>query len=313
MLGSHRSSLAEIAPTSVGIDPLMLAGTDLLVVGFAFVTLLGDAWFLLAGLSLCYWFGPRLDESARPAAATAVGFATLALAVVLAIKSFTAIPRPPAVPTNPAELPALVGPFVAGEIDSSGFSFPSGHATGSTAVYGALGVLLAVGRRRRRYLLAGTVIVLVSFSRVVLQVHYLRDILAGMALGGVLLLVGLRVARGDDPLRPAHLRPDRVFLLAGVAALAGFGIALWAGHPDEIRQGAIGVGTAVGGVLTWRRFGDRLPAAPSVPPLWAAVGLLVAGGLWVAAYVGVFPLVGAALASAGGVAITLGLPLLARR
>ena len=297
---------------------LPLAVVDLLVVVFAFVTLLGDAWFLLIGLSVCYWVGPRLDDSARPAAATAVGFATLALAAVLAIKSFTAIPRPTAVPTNPAELPALVGPFVAGEIDSGGFSFPSGHATGSTAVYGALGILLAVGRRHRRYLLAGTLIVLISLSRVVLRVHYVRDVLAGMVLGGVLLLVGLRLARGDNRLRPDHLhsaylRPDRVFLLAAVAAIVGLGVALWAGHPDEIRQGAIGVGTAAGGLFTWRRLGDRLLAAPSVSPGWAAAGLLIAGGLWIAAYLGVFSLVGAGLASAAGVTIVLALPLLEQR
>ena len=70
----------------------------------------------------------------------------------------------------------------------SSWSFPSGHALESTAVYGVLA--LTVGRRLRRRRQCATVAVLgaalpllVGFSRVYLGVHYLTDVLAGWAAG----------------------------------------------------------------------------------------------------------------------------------
>jgi undecaprenyl-diphosphatase len=68
-----------------------------------------------------------------------------------------------------------------------GASFPSGHATGSAAFCfaGAI-VLLALNRRMRRRSFLLLVIVppvLVAASRVVLGVHYLSDVVAGLLLG----------------------------------------------------------------------------------------------------------------------------------
>ena len=283
---------------------LLLTPAELVVTTFAFVTLFGDAWFLVVGLALGYWIGPRSDETTRPAAATGIAIATLALAVVLAAKSYTAIPRPAAMPIDPAGLPETLANFVAGELDSGGFSFPSGHATGATVVYGSLGVLLTVGRRRWRYLLAGGAIGLISLSRLVLQVHYPRDVLAGMALGAILIAGYLWVVRDGD-----RWRVDRGFLLAGVAAVVGVVVAWQGGHAEELRHGMIGVGTAVGGGGVWRQYGERLVFGPAVSVPVAAGGLAVAGGLWIGAYEGLFGLVGAAVGSAAGVAVILGLPL----
>jgi membrane-associated phospholipid phosphatase len=289
----------------------LLTGNELLVTLFAVITLLGDAWFLLVGLSLAYWFGPHIDDTTRPVAVTVIGFATLALAAVLALKSYTAMPRPAALPIDPAGLPGVLAGFVAGELDSSGFTFPSGHATGATAVYGGLGLLLTVGRRRWRYLLAGSLCVLVSFSRVMLQVHYLRDILAGMALGALLIALGTRLGRGtssvegDDP----SFRPGRVFGLAGVVAAGGLLVAIDAGHAEEVRHAAIGIGTAAGGGLTWQQVGEQLPGAPAVSVPVAVGGLVAAGSVWIGAYEGLFGLVGAAVGGAVGVAVIVALPL----
>ena len=284
---------------------LLLTGTELLVTLFAFSTLLGDAWVLFVGLSVGYWIGPRVDDDSRAVAATVIALATLALAVVLAVKSYTAIPRPAATPIDPAGLPGSLAGFVAGELDSSGFAFPSGHATGVTAVYGGLAALLTIGRRRRRYGAAATMIALVSGSRVILGVHYPRDIVAGMALG-VGLIVLTRWVAADESL----LQADRVFLLAGVASVVGLGVAAAGGHTEEVRHAVIGLGTAVGAGVTWYRGGERLTAAPAVSIPVAAGGLVVAGGLWIGAYEGVFGLVGAGVGSAVGVVIILGLPLI---
>jgi membrane-associated phospholipid phosphatase len=80
------------------------------------------------------------------------------------------------------------------ELDT--YSFPSGHAMISTAVYGALAYLawsrLRTGRRRLT-LVAGTVVLvaLIDFSRIYLGVHYLSDVLAGSAGGAFWLAVSI--------------------------------------------------------------------------------------------------------------------------
>jgi len=76
------------------------------------------------------------------------------------------------------------------------YSFPSGHATISTAAYGALAYLAwsrLHTRRRRLMLVAGTVVLvaLISFSRLYLGVHYLSDVLAGVAAGAFWLAVSI--------------------------------------------------------------------------------------------------------------------------
>ncbi|HEY0804220.1 MAG TPA: phosphatase PAP2 family protein, partial [Pseudonocardiaceae bacterium] len=87
---------------------------------------------------------------------------------------------------------------------AGGASFPSGHTAGSAALYGILILMCAPVLTRGWRLLvvvAGTVFVLaVGASRVVLGVHYLSDVVAGLALGlvwaaGTLTLVAVVVAR----------------------------------------------------------------------------------------------------------------------
>jgi membrane-associated phospholipid phosphatase len=70
----------------------------------------------------------------------------------------------------------------------STFSFPSGHALVSLAVYGAIALLLArrISSHARRALLLGGAALLVlaiGFSRLYLGVHFLSDVLAGFAAG----------------------------------------------------------------------------------------------------------------------------------
>jgi undecaprenyl-diphosphatase len=69
----------------------------------------------------------------------------------------------------------------------SGPSFPSGHATAAAATFAAVALLL--GRRRRlstKAILAGVAVgaaVAVAASRVLLGVHWLTDVVAGLTLG----------------------------------------------------------------------------------------------------------------------------------
>ena len=70
----------------------------------------------------------------------------------------------------------------------SSFSFPSGHATTGVAVFGLLGLYAAAlattrGRRIAAVCAGFAVGGLVAASRVVLNVHFLSDVVAGACLG----------------------------------------------------------------------------------------------------------------------------------
>jgi membrane-associated phospholipid phosphatase len=72
-----------------------------------------------------------------------------------------------------------------GFASADGFSFPSGHASGSLLVYGMLAYLVVRHTPRRWHLpvaaLALVLVVFVGASRVLLQVHWFSDVLAGWA------------------------------------------------------------------------------------------------------------------------------------
>jgi undecaprenyl-diphosphatase len=74
-----------------------------------------------------------------------------------------------------------------------GYSFPSGHAMGSTIVFGALAYLAfrVLHRWRQRaaaIAFAATMILSISVSRIYLGVHWVSDVGAGIAAGLVWLL-----------------------------------------------------------------------------------------------------------------------------
>lgn len=77
-------------------------------------------------------------------------------------------------------------------IDISGFSFPSGHAMGSTAFFGSLIYVshrILKGKSKAFVMsLSAILILLISTSRVYLGVHYPTDIIAGI-VGGLFCIV----------------------------------------------------------------------------------------------------------------------------
>jgi undecaprenyl-diphosphatase len=88
-------------------------------------------------------------------------------------------------------------------IDEATHSFPSGHSMGSVITFGLLAyfLLLALSDRREKVavvLAAGTLALLVGFSRIYLGAHYFSDVVGGFAIGGAWLCAcvsGLEVAR----------------------------------------------------------------------------------------------------------------------
>ena len=76
------------------------------------------------------------------------------------------------------------------------YSFPSGHAFMSVALYGLLIWWIAVtvkNRIQRRWLIGSLFVLMtgIGFTRVYLQVHYFTDILAGWAYGTAWLCCGI--------------------------------------------------------------------------------------------------------------------------
>jgi undecaprenyl-diphosphatase len=67
------------------------------------------------------------------------------------------------------------------------YSFPSGHAAGTAAIYGVILYVLARPFSNRARVVAAVgyvlLVAVVAFSRLYLEVHYLSDVLAGASLG----------------------------------------------------------------------------------------------------------------------------------
>lgn len=272
---------------SVGEFTLVELLPDVVVVFFAGVTQLGDTWFLFVLLAGIYWFDDgRLAERPRHAGAVTIALVTCALAAVTLGKAAIAVPRPSTMPDVPTWLPGLLADWFAAEIESDGFGFPSGHATGAIVVYGALALLLdRLSNLRRRLVSAAVVVIAVAGSRVAIRVHYLVDVVAGTVLGGVILVVGLWLA-GDDRLRSSRtgrsLDPVPVFLLAALVAAGAVVVAAVAGNTSEIVAGGVGVGTGIGGAIGWQPLRGNEPAVPG----WIAGPMLaVTGGIWVGVFV----------------------------
>ncbi len=179
---------AEIHPL---FTPVMLA-----------ITFLGNPIFWVAIAAALYWRG---QENRGFFMMNLVVFASAAAGV---LKYAFARPRP-----SPADFKVMAGDGY----NTSGF--PSGHATiiaaGFTYCYGAI----------EKYLKAifVMIVILVLYSRMYLGMHYLSDVLAGLALGIVIGKLNL-IARNKlfhKNFKPSKLEDELVLVaLIAVAVLA---------------------------------------------------------------------------------------------
>ncbi|WP_439022839.1 phosphatase PAP2 family protein [Bacillus thuringiensis] len=81
-------------------------------------------------------------------------------------------------------------------LDALGYSFPSGHAMLSIMTFGFLAYIIAANLKSvtGKYvitILLGILIVWIGLSRIILNVHYPTDILAGYCFGGILLVIAI--------------------------------------------------------------------------------------------------------------------------
>lgn len=138
----------------------------------------------------------------------AVGFGVLAVA---GFKAALQIPRP-------VDIYAGI----------SAYSFPSGHTTLSTVIYGFLAVLSASSLPARwrwlPYALAAVLVGGIGFSRLYLGAHWLADVAAGIGLGTAwvaVLAIARARRRGND---------DRIRGLPGLALAVFCGAVAWHVH-----------------------------------------------------------------------------------
>lgn len=125
------------------------------------LSFLGSEFFYFAILVFLYW-GVSRRLSIRLATVT-----LLSLYVNFLLKNFFALPRPE-------------GPGLRILEENLDFSFPSGHAQSVTSFFFFLALSL---KRSSLFVLAGVLAFLVSLSRLYLGVHYVQDVLGGVALG----------------------------------------------------------------------------------------------------------------------------------
>jgi membrane-associated phospholipid phosphatase len=172
---------------------LVLSHSGLLSAARA-VTHLGDPTVVTAIAVVaavgCWFTGRRRDAAyllAVRAAAVVLGFA---------LKEVVARSRP-----------SLAHPVA----NASGYSFPSGHALGSAALYASLAVVVSGAVRRRDVRIAVTsaavvVSLAVAASRVLLGVHFPSDVLAGFVLGLAIAFLGRSAEPHSDPAAARHRR-----------------------------------------------------------------------------------------------------------
>lgn len=290
----------------VGITDLLQGyGEWPVIVLFALITQLGDVWFLfLLGGSL-YVAGeefPRWGiERRRGLFVLALVLAYVALIGVL--KNVFSLPRPPGAGEPPvvAWIPSTLGVIFHDITTAEGPGFPSGHALGTTMVWGGVALVLEREAYRTRLGVAGAVVALVGFSRLVLGVHYVVDVVVGVVLG--LLALGALYWLSDR-----GVDPERVLLFAVAVGLLG----LFMGVTFD---SVAALGGAFGGWLVWRSVAEMTPAHPSNRREVVAgfVAFALVSGLFAVVYAltpsHVLSFLGAAVAAGGAV----GAPLLGER
>lgn len=261
------------------------------------VSQLGDVWFLFLVGGLLYVTGeytPRWVLDRRQ------GMFVLALvvtyiALIGVLKGVLVLPRPSGA-VDPGDLwfvPPVLRGVVADITTATGPGFPSGHALGTTMVWGGLALVVDRWSARRRLALAAGVVTVVSLSRLVLGVHYAVDVVVGAAVGLVVVFALYRFSeRGTDP--------GRVLGVAVAVGLLGLVVTVTL---DSVAA----LGAAVGGWLVWRSIAASVTPRPSSrrEVVGGLAVFLVAGAVFAAVYVlkPALPVVFVATAAAAGAVV----------
>jgi membrane-associated phospholipid phosphatase len=218
---------------------------------FVAITFSGDRLFFLVVVVLIYWlWDKRLGlflSSLLLVSGALNGF----------LKTLLGLPRPPSFFHRPFTL-ATNG-------------FPSGHAQTAAAFWSGI----ALVSRGAWVLVAVVMTALVAFSRVYLGVHFVGDVLGGVAIGLGLGLAGYVMFRASFWSRLTV--PQRLILAALLPAALG-GVLLALGEAPYLVWGLL-TGLSMGYVLEGEWVGMKRPRRLDAGALRIAVGIPAVGGL----------------------------------
>jgi membrane-associated phospholipid phosphatase len=251
---------------------------DIMLLLFALLTQLGDGWFLFVLAGTIY-----IGSTLVPVVGVERDKGLFVFGVVLAysnvsgaLKGFFQSPRPPSADTAPtidwlpAAIDAVFTPVAMAGAPGTGF--PSGHALGASAVWGAIALVSLRGSRVQRFGVASLAIGIVSLSRLVLGLHYLVDVIVGTAIGVTVVSVCYLLSdRGQ--------RPEFVVLLAVLFGVAGVVV-------DYSIDTVAVFGLTAGGLLAWFAVSSQIPPRPatSTDATLGILSFVIAGIIFIGSY-----------------------------
>lgn len=233
-----------VAERGLGVFEPLSPPIGIVLAAAGVITQLGDPWFLVLLATFAFLVESErsfLREPRDGAFVLAVTFGAFSLIDLL--KNYFIAPRPPGAGTVtvPTWLPPALGGAFRNITTGTGYAFPSGHALGATAVFAALAYKLDLGSPAARWSVAGTGIVLVIASRVVLGVHFFVDVGVGVLAG--LSLVAVAAAIGEH-------RPLRVFGLGAALGVLAVAASVYA-PAGEVWKAGQWLGASLGAGAAW--------------------------------------------------------------
>ena len=159
--------MADINALQIVVNEVLQSLGQWLFLPMRVITFIGDEEFYVLMLPIFYWcFGQKMGIRIGIMLLLSNGFNTF-------FKFLFRTPRP-------AWISDTVSPYV----HETSFGLPSGHAMNAAAVWG----WLAVEVKKRWFTIVMLVLIfLIGFSRLVLGVHLLGDVLLGWLIGGLLV------------------------------------------------------------------------------------------------------------------------------
>ncbi len=229
----------------VGITDFVQQHIDAnLILLFGIITQLGDIWFLVLLTGSLYLWGSNdsvvIESREQGAALLAIVFVYIGLSSLL--KHALVLPRPPgAMIPPPIEVShPLLRRVITSLTTATTPGFPSGHALGSTLVYGTLAIVSKYGTPRRRLLVAGSIIGAIGTTRLALGLHYAGDVITGFIIGLFCIPILLIVSQNGN-------KPTPVFFIAIVLGTIGL-------IPAFTMMSVSALGGGIGGAITWSRW-----------------------------------------------------------
>ncbi len=255
---------AFVFARSLGLTEWLTAHAPLAVlVAFAVLTQLGDIWFLFLLAAVPYAAHRAVVSLGvqRREALFVLGLVAAYIGLIGLLKGIFDLPRPPGAGSPPAmeHLPWVLERALAQAMTATGQGFPSGHALGSTMAWGGVALVVDRGTVRTRFAGAAGIVLVVCVSRLVLGLHHLVDVVAGVLIG-VLVLAGLRWATN----RTGGLGP--VWAFAAAVALGRWGV-------DPGSGSLVVLGAILGAWVTWARVSGRVDRCSST---WTGAALALA-------------------------------------